>query len=950
MPYNQIVAGKTAKNASNRFDENGGDLSANDSRYGEKLYITQGTNDYYFGMEIEARFTQQKNGRATYKGVTEDMIYEFNGDDDLWVFIDGVLVLDIGGVHDAHSGKINFANGTVEWYDCETGKTPEKEYTTIKAMFQEAGVFPDGSDWVDSKVDNYFRGDTFKDYTDHTFQMFYFERGAGASNLHVKFNLPVVPKNTINIQKVVETEAGVEVDYAEDIDFRFRLSVNDELYAYQSYKILENNIEVDKGETDDKGEFTLKHGQTARFPDVSDDAHYQVQELGATLNGYEVKVNGTSVWSPGEDDETDVETIGADSGPLSVSTNSTAAFTNIVTDTVKLSIEKKIKDDEDVDPDKKFSIQLKLGNELYEGSYKIGNTTYDNVQNGIIQLKANETATISGLPYGVTFDVVELLDGSYYPTYAITGKDGDLKNIIIPASDNEASSASAEMYGDGKVTVTNEKLDSQNGTTTVKVNKTWDDSEKYDLPPYITVTLYEDTNADGKWDSGDTKLTGYEEKKLNEDNNWSAQWSGLPADTNYIVKETYPVGYEEYKPVSITNEFDGIAQVGDRIRFNNTLEFKIGQSKFLFIKRTDGYSLWTPTNLNLSASDIKNVGDAIKDLKLNGAGGFYPENLEYMWGEQTGRISLVKQNDGWKLTFGDTSMWSMFWVFDYTRTQSIRLTNTLDSDAVTSVNVEKVWDDGGNSSSRPTNVTVKLYQDGNPYNSTEVVLNTSNSWKHTFENLPVYYQKDNKYVKHEYTVKESKIENDDVANNMAAGYEASVSGGANSDGTWSYTVTNTKLTEWQIIKVSTTGNNITLEGAVFQLSNADNTYYGKSDQNGVVGWYTDEACETEFTGVIPNGSYTLTEIIAPDGYQKGRSWTVKIERGAPIEIKNGEGRTETSVKVGDKDTYYYKNEALYSLPSAGGPGIFLYMIGGTLLLIAGSLMIYINRRKGVLEK
>ena len=99
------------------------------------------------------------------------------------------------------------------------------------------------------------------------------------------------------------------------------------------------------------------------------------------------------------------------------------------------------------------------------------------------------------------------------------------------------------------------------------------------------------------------------------------------------------------------------------------------------------------------------------------------------------------------MTFGYSQM---FWVFDYTRTQSIRLTNTLDSDAVTSVNVEKVWDDGGNSSSRPTNVTVKLYQDGNPYNSTEVVLNTSNSWKHTFENLPVYYQKDNKYVKHEY--------------------------------------------------------------------------------------------------------------------------------------------------------------------------------------------------------
>ena len=45
-----------------------------------------------------------------------------------------------------------------------------------------------------------------------------------------------------------------------------------------------------------------------------------------------------------------------------------------------------------------------------------------------------------------------------------------------------------------------------------------------------------------------------------------------------------------------------------------------------------------------------------------------------------------------------------------------------------------------------------------------------------------------------------------------------------------------------------------------------------------------------------------------------------------------------------------KNKALYELPSAGGYGIFLYMIGGTLLLMAGSLMIYINRRRGVLRR
>lgn len=83
------------------------------------------------------------------------MRYEFNGDDDLWVYIDNVLVLDIGGIHDAHSGYIDFSTGKVGWYDCETNQTPVLKETTIKAMFQAANKFPDGSNWDASKVDNY---------------------------------------------------------------------------------------------------------------------------------------------------------------------------------------------------------------------------------------------------------------------------------------------------------------------------------------------------------------------------------------------------------------------------------------------------------------------------------------------------------------------------------------------------------------------------------------------------------------------------------------------------------------------------------------------------------------------------------------------------------------------------------------------------------------------------
>ena len=209
MPYNSISASGVSTNK-NLYDENGNKLSDTDLAYGKTLYKTQGTNDYYFGMYVEADFSQPKDGQLT-KG--SDMVYEFNGDDDLWVYVDGVLMLDIGGIHDAHSGSINFATGAIT-YDSASP-------TTIKAQFQAAGVFPDGSAWDNSRVSEFFNGNTLKDFTEHNFKMFYMERGAGASNLKMKFNLEVIPTYEVNFNKVDTQGAalpGAEFEIRDDND------------------------------------------------------------------------------------------------------------------------------------------------------------------------------------------------------------------------------------------------------------------------------------------------------------------------------------------------------------------------------------------------------------------------------------------------------------------------------------------------------------------------------------------------------------------------------------------------------------------------------------------------------------------------------------------------------------------------------------------------------------
>lgn len=210
MPYNSINVNSVSTNK-NRYDENGHDLSDSDPAYDKTLYKTQGDNDYYFGMYVEADFNQPSNGKLTNGS---DMVYEFNGDDDLWVYVDGVLMLDIGGIHDAHSGSINFATGAITYDSAVSG-------TTIKAQFQAAGVFPDGSAWDDSKVSEYFNGNTLKYITTHNFKMFYMERGAGASNLKMKFNLEVIPTYEVNFNKVTTQGAalaGAEFEIRDDID------------------------------------------------------------------------------------------------------------------------------------------------------------------------------------------------------------------------------------------------------------------------------------------------------------------------------------------------------------------------------------------------------------------------------------------------------------------------------------------------------------------------------------------------------------------------------------------------------------------------------------------------------------------------------------------------------------------------------------------------------------
>jgi fibro-slime domain-containing protein len=459
LPYNTIINKVTT--LENVYD---GDPDKGE-RYREYAIGNGETENFGFGMTIDFDFIMPKDGKIN----GNDMVFNFQGDDDVWVFIDDVLVLDLGGVHDNYEGSINFQTGAV--YVEKVNGTGNPQNTTISAMFQKAEKSWDASD-----------------YKNHELKFFYLERGRGGSNCTIEFNMPPIPKGTINFQKEI---AYSNVKDVSDIDFKFRTFVNYGGTSSESdYKLYTGPYEVYnasdfdnpvKTETEGDGIILLKDDQMARLTDsaIQATSKYYIQEIGATSDKFDVSIDGVNVEIIYEDGST-TEELGVETDKLSVDNNPYVVFKNSVSadNMFNLRIDKVMSDGSR--PDAEFKIKVLLGLEdkkPYTGEYQVWEdgkreATKTASEEGILTLKAGQYAIITGLMGGNKITVQETeYGGRKAPTYVMTGP------LAAPAvtGDNSISATAKEGKELGtnatvQVTVTNYPLPGLTVSKTVNGN------------------------------------------------------------------------------------------------------------------------------------------------------------------------------------------------------------------------------------------------------------------------------------------------------------------------------------------------------------------------------------------------------------------------------------------------------------------------------------------------
>lgn len=585
-------------------------------------------NKFAFGMMISFEFLQPKNGKIN----GQDMVFSFSGDDDVWVFIDNKLVLDLGGVHERATGSINFANGEV--------------YVNNQSNPTLGSVFNSDSD-------------TFADYTSHSLKLFYMERGRGDSNCSIKFNLPPRPTNSIEI---VKSLANSDKEKYTSTDFQFKAYLEDEEDRKQEpvqynaipegtpYRVKKNDSLTDEVRyVGANNIFTLKAGESAVFEGIDSGLQFYAEEVGilsdqfdkVDITDWEVTyhdLNGKLVETSNGKVPEQTETYLAQSEEKTAGNAARVEFKNTCNakNLNKLKITKQMNGLSTTD---KFSFEVYLTGQNgqfipYDGRYEVINKAGKFLREGnassqgiISDVAPDETIVIDQLLSGTEFKVNEIKpDDSKYKDPIKKVEDGSCDRGTVTGSDGKIA-----LEKDAHVIITNTlKVD-------LTVNKVW--SDRGIKHSSIYAGLYK---ADG---------TASSYVELSENNKYSDVFRNVSSSD--LVYELRPVTGNENAEFTINN--NGYVKVeADKIivaKANNTdTKYKVSYKKEVSEDGTKITQTITNTKIVTKLNLIKVEKNNEKNLLKNAEFALYTANDNYTYEESNRVTGNIKTDSNGRAT------------------------------------------------------------------------------------------------------------------------------------------------------------------------------------------------------------------------------------------------------------------------------------------------------------
>lgn len=403
--------------------------------------------NYGFGTQFTIPFTVTETGKNVDGS---EMEFNFTGDDDVWVYIDGALVLDMGGAHNKAEGKINFAKqeATIRTGTSNAklgnsltvgGRTPAEPNGNTTVKFENIMVKKSGSEPV--TLDKYMK----KSGTVHELKMYYMERGMWNSNMSISYSFVPLPSG-LTLSKTLDTtdvNAGLKnaVQGLDNFDFKIQkknLKTDEANYSdveNLGYTLYDYDDRTFPGQEAKDSTATFSSSYFASdFINTKDKNNSSAFYAGTGFQITESIPQGTKLqydtsktrWGV-YDSITSRAAIEGGKGAVATfnmgdDTSSEMDVVNRYVNFVNtpkvgsLSVAKKYEGDALKDKNFGFTVKVDLtGGEYYdpyELEYTIGSQTGKTDKKGHFTLKAGEKITFEGIPAGAAYEVVEDAPGA----------------------------------------------------------------------------------------------------------------------------------------------------------------------------------------------------------------------------------------------------------------------------------------------------------------------------------------------------------------------------------------------------------------------------------------------------------------------------------------------------------------------------------------------------------